>query len=51
MPLAEDNQQAQLTFHNRFDIRQQPNFTTTQLKSHSQFIIHCNIHHSSNINP
>ena len=43
MPLAEANQQSQSTFHNRFDIRQQPNFITAQLTSHSRFIIHHNI--------
>jgi hypothetical protein len=43
MPLAEANQQSQSTFHNRFDIRQQLNFITAQLTSHSRFIIHHNI--------
>jgi hypothetical protein len=42
MPLAKVNQQSQSTFHNRFDIRQQPNFITAQLPSHSRFIIHRN---------
>jgi hypothetical protein len=47
MPLAEANQQSQSTFHNQYDIRQQPNFIITQLTSHSQF----NIHHNAIIYP
>jgi hypothetical protein len=42
MLLAEVNQQSQSTFHNRFDFRQQPNFITAQLTSHSRFNIHRN---------
>jgi hypothetical protein len=43
MPLAEANHQSQSTFHNWFDIHQQPNFITAQLTSHSWFNIHHNI--------
>ena len=42
MPLAKAHQQSQSTFHNRFDIRQQPNFITAQLTSLSRFNIHRN---------
>jgi hypothetical protein len=47
MPLAEANHQSQSTFHNRFTIRQRPNFITAQLISHSQF----NIHHNTILYP
>jgi hypothetical protein len=42
MPLAKANQQSQSTFHNQFDIRQQPNFIIAQLTSLSRFNIHRN---------
>jgi hypothetical protein len=42
MPLVEANQQSQWTFHNQFDICQQPNFIIAQLTSLCWFNIHRN---------
>jgi len=42
MPLIEANQQSQWTFHNQFDICQQPNFIIAQLTSLSWFNIQRN---------